>query len=132
VVSGRQQDLWHDSLEEALKAVLVGVYGKGWHHKAAAAMEPTRLDPIERGAWLKNALNAERGEKLGLAEIVWILKLGRTHGYHDAMFWLADETSYQRPAPITRDDMRDALNEEANQLTDRMEMIVRELRRLKD
>lgn len=129
MVPGRQQDLWHDTLEEALKAVLVGVYGKGWHTKAAAAMEPTR-DPLDRGVWLKNALNPERAEKLGLAEIVWILKIGREHGYHDAMFWLADEVSYHRPAPVTPAERRDALNEEGGHLAERLERIVRELQRV--
>lgn len=125
----QQPELWFDRWEDALRSVLISVYGKGWAQKAAANMSPTD-DPIARGKWLEHALNPERAEKLALAEIVWILRLGRQHGYHDAMFYLTDEASYQRPIPITPEQRRDALREEAAGLAERLESVVRELRRV--
>lgn len=124
-----QKELWFDGWEDALKSVLISVYGKGWSHKASAAMDPTK-DPIAGGKWLECALNPERAEKLAVAQIVWILKLGRERGYHDGMLWLADETSYHRPNPVTPEERRDVLNEEASRLVERMERVVRELQRI--
>lgn len=101
-----QQPLWYDTLESALVDVLRGVYGKGCFQKAAGDMYPTE-DPIDKGKWLEKALDPERAEKLGINDIIWIMKLGRQHGLHGAMYFLADEVSYSRPAPIEPKDQID-------------------------
>lgn len=89
-----QLEMLHDNPEDALKAVLQGVYGKGWSKKAAADMWPTD-DPLDKCKYLEKCLNPERAEKLGLNEILHILKLGRDRGIHSGFAFLADECNYQ-------------------------------------
>lgn len=129
ILTPSQPELWYDTWEDALKAVLVGVYGKGWSQKAAAGMWPTK-DCIDGAKYLEKALNPERGEKLAASEYAWILKLGREHGYHDGMFFIADEASYKRPDPITPEERKAVLQEESTLLLGRLEAVVAEMRKL--
>lgn len=91
-----QQALLHETFEGSLRAVLQGIYGKAWAQKAASEMWPTE-DPTTKANYLDHALTINRDEKLGTAEIFWILRKGREHGFHAAMYFLTDELSYIRP-----------------------------------
>ena len=110
--------LWHDAFEDALIDILKGVYGKGFYQKAAAEMYPTE-DPTDKGKWLEKALNPERNEKLGLNDLLWILKKGREKGIHTGMFFLTDECNYTRPTTIEPEDKK-------AELVDRLERIAKE------
>jgi hypothetical protein len=123
-----QPDLWHDTFEDALKSVLTAVYGKGWNKKAAAEMWPTD-DCYDKGKYLEKALTTGRNEKLGLSEIVWIIRKGRDAGIHTAFAFLASECNYEYRAvePEERKaelvDRVSALLAQAAQLTKQLEGI---------
>lgn len=99
-----QADLWHDSAEDAIKAVLIGVYGKGWQKKAAAEMWPLE-DPVDKGKWLERCLLKDTAEKLSLTELIWILRKGRDAGIHTAFAFLADECDYEFKAVAPQDEL---------------------------
>lgn len=99
-----QPDLWQESLEDALKAVLTGIYGKGWHKKAAADMWPLE-DCCDKGKWLERCLLKDRAEKLSLTEILWILQAGRKAGIHTAFAFLASECGYSYQTIEPRDEL---------------------------
>lgn len=128
----QQIEAFHDSLEDALKHVLQAVYGKGWQTKAAADMHGSCDDVIQKGKWLENALRPERAEKLSLSEVMWILKRGREHNAHEAMAFITDETSYQRPVPVTPEDRRAELRDEITTATQVLADAVKRLEQLSE
>lgn len=103
-----QDALLQESIEKALESVLIGIYGRGHLKKAAGDMYPTE-DPEKKADWLKRALDDEskdRREKLGLNDVMWILRKGREHGIHTAMFFITDECRYARPSIVEPEDMK--------------------------
>ena len=86
-----QSELWHDSLEEALRDVVVSLGGP---KRVGAELWPAK--PLTDAArYLNHCLDNERAEKLGLGELMWILKHGRQVGCHIAMQDMANELGYQ-------------------------------------
>lgn len=122
--------LWNDTIESALIDVLRGVYGRGWAQKAAAEMFPTD-DPINKGKWLEKALDRDRDEKLSLSDLLWILRKGREHGLHAAMFFLADECNYSRPVTTDPADKKAELQREFIQAVKLAESIGKRLEGMK-
>ena len=116
------QPLWHDTFESALADTLIAVYGKGWWKKAAGDMCSTE-DPTDKGKWLQKALDPTRAEKLGINDILWILKRGREHGIHTAMFYLTNDCNYTQPTPIEPEDQRAILQRDFIDAVDRLEII---------
>ena len=117
----QQLEMLHDTPEEALIAVLKGVYGKGWSKKAAADMWPTD-DPLDKCKYLEKALNAERAEKLGLNEILHILRLGRDKNIHSGFAFFADECNYEWLTREPEDELAE-LQREFNQSVARLEKL---------
>ncbi|MGB0972281.1 MAG: hypothetical protein ACPGVG_15175, partial [Mycobacterium sp.] len=100
-----QEELWHETLEDALKSVLIASFGKGWAQKAAHAMYG-QVDVIAKGKWLEKALNVERSEKLAPSDIEWILRKGRDIGCHTGMAYIARACGYADPVPVDPEDER--------------------------
>lgn len=128
-ITPRQEQLWHDTLEDALKDVLIGIYGRGWAQKAAADMYPTE-EPLKKGDWLEKALNRERREKLSSDDVIWILRKGREHGIHTGMYFIADDCCYSRPEIISREQRKEAIKEELERKCDEVIGLMREFKQL--
>lgn len=96
----QQVPLFFESPEEALSH-LVGALGGA--KTVAAAMRPD-LSPDNAARWLKDCLNADRRERLAPGQVMYLLRLGREHGIHDAMNYLAGDCGYATPEPITAAD----------------------------
>lgn len=125
----QQESLWHDTPEDALKAVLQAVYGRGWKQKAAADMWPTE-DPSSKGDWLERALTQGRSEKPGLEDIRWILRKGREKGVHTAMHYFNDDAGYGPPVPVEPVDELAELQRRYIQSVDDQKQMVERIQRL--
>lgn len=100
----RQEELFHrdfrDALHHAVK-LMGGTSGVGPEVWPAKGLE---------GAdnWLQDCLSSSRKAKLDLEEIVFLLRMARLEGVHDAFYQLCDEVGYARPqiaTPKTREQV---------------------------
>lgn len=97
-------------LEDSLKSVIRACGGaKAVGHK----LRPD-LDPDAAGRWLLSCLEPERAEKLSLGQLMLILRWGHDAGCHAAMDYIARDSGYAEPAPITPEDEQDELTREFN------------------
>lgn len=94
-MSNIQQDLWHESIEDALRSVIDGV---GGFKKVGVALWPA-LPVEDAGRKLANCLRRDRPEKLSLDELLLVLKQGREAGVHVGMAFIAQMTGYEEPRP---------------------------------
>ena len=103
-----QESLWHDTIEEALRAVVVMLGGP---KRVAGQLWPSKS--ITEGArFLNHCLDPERPEKLSLDELQWLLREGRLAGVHTAMSFLASAAGYNEPQPKNPETERDKLQRE--------------------
>jgi len=95
-------------LEDSLKSVIRALGGaKSVGHK----LRPD-LDPDAAGRWLLDCINPERNEKLSLGQLMLVLRMGHDIGCHAAMDYIARDSGYAEPAPITPEDEQDELTRE--------------------
>ena len=98
------------SLEDSLKDVIRALGGaKVVGHK----LRPD-LDPDAAGRWLLSCLEQDRAEKLALGQLMLILRWGHDAGCHAGMDYIARDSGYAEPAPITPEDEQDELTREFN------------------
>lgn len=86
-----QNPLFTESIYVALDDI---VRAAGGHKKVAGDLWPKKSTGYHS---LKNKLNPEHHEKFDLEELMQLLVLGREVECHTAMYFLADETGYERP-----------------------------------
>lgn len=96
------------SLEDSLKEVIRALGGA----KSAGHKLRPDLDPDAAGRWLLSCLEPERAEKLSLGQLMLILRWGHDAGCHAAMDYIARDSGYAEPAPITPEDEQDELTRE--------------------
>jgi hypothetical protein len=120
-----QQELWHDSLEDALRDV---VHALGGTKEIGYRLWPGK-GPQEASKYLSRILDSTRAEKPTLGELLLILKWGREAGVHTAMGYIAQETGY-KAEPVEPEDERAALQREFNDSVKRLEKIQRDLARV--
>ena len=99
-----QQALWHDSAEDALRALIETLGGpKAVGHKLypEKSMDDARRLVLQ---WC----SPERGEKPSLAQLLLLLKWGREAGAHVLAGYLMGEAGYAEPVPV---DPRDEVAE---------------------
>jgi len=98
------------SLEDSLKSVVRALGGaKTTGHK----LRPD-LDPDAAGRWLLSCLESERAERLSLGQLMLLLRWGHDIGCHAGMDYIARDSGYAEPAPITPEDEQDELMREFN------------------
>lgn len=120
-----QQELWHDSFEDALRVACEAVGPK----KVAGEMWPEK--PIKQAVdLLWHSLNPERNEKLSASQVALIIKRGRQKGCHAPMYFLAAECHYQDPQPIEPEDERARLQREYIQAAKSMKQISERMEKL--
>lgn len=81
----------HTTIWEALRAAVNAIGAK----RAAAAMWPTRADDPGAVRYLLHCMDPERNEKLGLDELVWIMREGARIGRHDVAEYLGHACLYE-------------------------------------
>lgn len=121
-----QEPLFHDSIEDALRAAVAAM---GGYKKVGAAMRP-ELPADRAGNWLRDALSESRREVLDPPQLLWLLRAARQAGYHGAMGFIDAECGYAPPQPIEPEDERaqlqrafaDSVRVQA-QLVERMERL---------
>lgn len=86
-----QNPLFTESIYTALDDI---VRACGGYKKVAGILWPKKSTGY---ASLKNKLNVEHHEKFDLEELLQLLSMGREAGCHTAIYFLADETGYERP-----------------------------------
>lgn len=87
-----------DSIYDALRAAIDALGGP---KAVGVRMRPEKSQDDAR-IWLLNCLNADRAERFDPEQVAWLLREARRAGHHDAMHWLADDTGYSHPLPITQ------------------------------
>lgn len=97
-----QEPLFHESIEDALRAAVAAM---GGYKKVGAAMRP-ELPADRAGNWLRDCLAEGRREVLDPAQLLWLLRAARQAGYHGAMAFLDAECGYAPPQPIEPEDER--------------------------
>lgn len=103
-----QDSLFHERLEDALKAVIDAAGGP----KTVGHRLFPELSPDEAGDRIRACLRYSRRERLNLRQIDLLFAIGREAGCDAAMHYLADAHGYERPRAVTRDDQRDEARRE--------------------
>jgi hypothetical protein len=86
-----QNALWPDTIYDALGAAADAAGGK---KRAANKMWPTLSADIA-AARLRGSLNVDHAQKLDPDEFVALMRLGKEHGNHSVMEWLARDLGYE-------------------------------------
>jgi hypothetical protein len=89
-----------DDINQALKRLVDALGGaKVVGHK----MRPEKTI-FDARVWLLNCLNPDRQETLHPEQVLLLLRWGHHVGHHDAMAFIASDTGYAPPAPVTETD----------------------------
>lgn len=119
-----QLPMWHDTLSDALRAVVEAVGPK------RVAGELWRLKPVrDAHRRLLHRLDDERDEKLAIAEIEHILKLGRECGVHTAVAYIGQTCGYEF-TPVEPEDERAKLQREFVEATKTLEVLAKRIERV--
>lgn len=121
-----QQALWHDSAEDALRALIETLGGpKAVGHK----LYPEKsMDDARR--LLLQWCSPERSEKPSLAQLMLLLKWGREAGAHVLAGYLMGEAGYAEPVPVDPLDQREQLQREFIRAVEAQKLIVERLQRI--
>ena len=122
----QQEKLWHDTLADALRDVVLAAGGP----KAVAyQLWPTK-DISAAARLLNHCLDDERAEKLALEELVAMLRMGREAGCHVAMHFLAESSGYEKPRTVDPETEREKVEREFIKARDDMAKMLNKLERL--
>lgn len=91
-----QQTLWHDTPEEALRALVDGLGGP---KAVGAQLFPEKTMEDARRTVLKWC-DAERNDKPSLEQLLFLLKKGREQGCHVFAAFLMSQAGYAEPTPV--------------------------------
>lgn len=95
-----QQALWHETPEEALRALVDALGGP---KAVGSAMFPEKTLEDARRLVLKWC-DPDRIEKPGLDQLLLLLRKGREHGCHVFAAFLMSQSGYAEPTPVEPKD----------------------------
>lgn len=121
-----QEELFHEDWRDALKHVVKAL---GGFETVGVEMWPT-WPRKKAGNWLSDCLNPDRSAKLDLDDIEALIRMGREHGVHCALYHLCDQTKYQRPETVEPEDERARLQREFIESQKRMEQLLHKMGQL--
>lgn len=110
----------YEVLRDAVKAL-------GGAKRVGHSMRPEKTLDAAQG-WVLDCLNPARNEKFDPEQVVWLLREARRAGHHDAMHWLADDTGYSHPLPITQAADTERLQREFIESVNRQERLFAQMR----
>ncbi len=122
----RQDELWHDSMEDAVRATVDAIGGP---KHVAHELWPTRK-MVDGARYLNHCLAEDRPEKLALGELLWIANEGRQKGVHTIMAYLSAELGYISPQPVEPEDERAQLQREFTRSVQMQRQLLNRLERL--
>ncbi len=112
-----------DTIYDALRACVDALGGP---KEAGKRLRPEKtLDDARQ--WILCCLNAERSEKFDPEQVMWLLREARQMGYHDAAYFVADDTGYSHPLPITREAETEKLQREFIDAVNRQERLMAQM-----
>jgi len=100
-----QQQLFHEDVWQALRDCVTALGGS---KKVGLLLRP-ELDAQTAGRWLLDCLNPERKEKLGVEQVLLILRESRRINCHAGMTFICRDAGYGDPQPVEPEDERAAL-----------------------
>lgn len=125
-MSGAQQALWRDTLEDSLRHVVEGLGGP---KRVAGDLWPAR-PVVDAARHLNRCLDPERPEKLSFDELLWLLRAGCAADVHTAMAFLAQACGYETPKRVNPESERDRLMREYIHSVEQQQALVRRLEAL--
>lgn len=97
------QDTMGEFFEDFTEALREAVRALGGNKKVGPQLWPEL--PLEQASnRLRDCLNPERREKLSPDQVLLLLRLARTAGFHGAMAFIAYEAGYERPRTVEPED----------------------------
>ena len=103
-----QPNLFNEDIWEALCDCVRAMGG----NKIVGSMLRPEMDAVDAGKWLSTCLNPSRAEKLGIEQVLWILREARKVNCHAGMAYIARDSGYADPVPVEPEDERAALQRE--------------------
>lgn len=117
-----------ESINDALRQVINHAGGA----KAVGARMYPALPIHQAQQRINDSLNTEHRQHFNKLELIYLLRLGRDIGCHDAMYYLAAAVSYSEPSPIDTPDELQALQRQfidaaaqLKQMSQRIEALTR-------
>lgn len=123
----QQPQLWHDTLEDALRDVVVAAGGP---KRVASVLWPAK-DPQEGARHLNRMLDPERPEKPSLEELMFLVRLGAEHDCHTAIEWICAVGGYTRPERKNPETERDKIQREFIASVHAQQRLLKQLEALK-
>lgn len=121
-----QEELFIEDIWTAIRAIVDRAGGP----KAVGSRLWPSKNPAAAGQWLSDCLNQDRPAKLDPDELVTLLKIGREFEVHTLAHYLADESGYTRPTPISPEDERAKLERQYIEATKVLGRIVSRMERI--
>src|SRR5574340_706102 len=125
----------YTDIYEAIRDVIMDL---GGFKQVGHLLKPEKA-PDEAAAWLKDALNPDRREKLDPEQLMLILRKGREVSSHAAMTYINLDCGYSTPQPIESEDELAELLRQRNELAKaqiaadaRIERVLAEVRQVRN
>lgn len=104
----QQPPLFCDTIADALRDVIRTAGGA----KAVGALLWPSLPADQASSRVNDSLNPDRRQHFSEHELLHLLSIGRRHGCHTAMQFIARTTGYSDPQPVEPSDQLQALQRE--------------------
>lgn len=125
-MGNEQQDLWHDTLEDAIRSAVDALGGP---KRVGAMLWPSKRI-TDAARLLSHCLETDRAEKLSLGEVELIGRLAHDVGCHTVATYLMRAWGYQDPQPVEpRDEMAELQRQFVRSVEDQ-KAILRRLERV--
>lgn len=96
----RQQEMFHESVHDALKATVAALGGL---KVVGVQLWPEK--PVDEAArYMADCLNPDRPHGLHPEKLLLLLRLAHAKGAHGAFTWISREVGYADPTPIEPED----------------------------
>ncbi len=122
----QQGELWFDDLYDALRHV---INVAGGPKKVGSLLWP-QMTAHRAGERLYACLNRDRSEKLDFEQLMFLLKLGRESGAHDAVVHINTISGYAPPTPVNPRDEHAELQRQVVRAADEFKRTVARLEQL--
>jgi len=116
----------YEDVREALRA---SINALGGFKKVGCRLRPS-MKPDQARAWLNNAVDPTRPEKLEIEDLVTILADARAIGFHGAMHQMDREAGYEPAKPVEPSDERATLQRAFIESVRTQERLVARMERL--
>ena len=128
VTERRQQELFHESVHEALRATVAALGGL----KVVGVQLWPEKPADEAARYLADCLNPERPHGLHPEKLLLLLRIARARGVHGGFTWIAREVGYADPTPIEPEDELAELQRQFIRTVESLDGVKKRMERLLD